>query len=444
MDLRIEFEWDDPRGARGPELRATWARLEIRASSHAGTGEPVTLVYDRRTRSVRSGVHVPLYPLAEWLAANWWFLAYEANVPGSMHQRTYRARHSLCSARDGYALPNLTIEPQGASVQLRWERAQPRGCTVEFLSSGVVVGPAHQVVEELRRFVDAVCARLSDMGVTGTWLQNEWDAIRDASPDEEEFCASAAAMGLDPYSLDEGASDRIIAAVGGLPADLRADFVSLADVALIGAQREALDRAIAAVRSQSGGVGGLPRFPRASANTEARTPPFMAGYEAAKWLRGAVGLNGDPLPTWQSLAAALGASEAGLLDAILPRPEHSVPYDGLAGANQSGGASFIVGKAHDPSRRYTFCRCLHEYLASPDGGSLALVTTSHAGRHQRSRAFAAEFLAPAEAVAARLGSGAVSEEQVSDLAQEFGVSEFVICHQIENHRLAPLMASPVG
>ncbi len=49
--------------------RVTWARLEI----HIG-GECVALVEDQESRSSRRAIYCPLYPLAEWVAYNWWFL----------------------------------------------------------------------------------------------------------------------------------------------------------------------------------------------------------------------------------------------------------------------------------------------------------------------------------------------------------------------------------
>ena len=48
------------------------------------------------------------------------------------------------------------------------------------------------------------------------------------------------------------------------------------------------------------------------------------------------------------------------------------------------------------------------------------------------RAFAAEFLAPAEQLRARMKGGRTS---VAALAREFRVSKFVIAHQVQNHHL---------
>ena len=60
-------------------------------------------------------------------------------------------------------------------------------------------------------------------------------------------------------------------------------------------------------------------------------------------------------------------------------------------------------------------------------------------RQARSRAFAAELLAPAESLRRRLGSTLVEPEQVDELGHEYGVSTEVIRRQIENHGLATVV-----
>ena len=64
------------------------------------------------------------------------------------------------------------------------------------------------------------------------------------------------------------------------------------------------------------------------------------------------------------------------------------------------------------------------------------MTRSGTEHQQRNRAFAAEFLAPAEFIKERIGGHRVGEEDMEELAQEFQVSDLVIRHQIQNHNLA--------
>ena len=57
-------------------------------------------------------------------------------------------------------------------------------------------------------------------------------------------------------------------------------------------------------------------------------------------------------------------------------------------------------------------------------------------RQAQSRAFAAEFLAPAAFLRQRLESGSAYPEQVDELSAELGVSSYVVRHQIRNQGLA--------
>jgi Zn-dependent peptidase ImmA (M78 family) len=54
------------------------------------------------------------------------------------------------------------------------------------------------------------------------------------------------------------------------------------------------------------------------------------------------------------------------------------------------------------------------------------------------RAFAAEFLVPHEMLKRELSGAMIGEDEIDDLAVEYGVSTFVIRHQIENHQLAQI------
>ena len=67
--LSFDLDWMESENVNGPELAATWASLRIRAGSAT-----VTLALDERASTVRERIFVSLYPLAEWLATNWWAL----------------------------------------------------------------------------------------------------------------------------------------------------------------------------------------------------------------------------------------------------------------------------------------------------------------------------------------------------------------------------------
>ena len=81
-------------------------------------------------------------------------------------------------------------------------------------------------------------------------------------------------------------------------------------------------------------------------------------------------------------------------------------------------------------------RALGDYLGRSESGP-ALLSALATDRQARSRAFAAEFLAPSESLRRALaGRNPVEPEQVDELALEYGVSTEVIRRQMENHGLA--------
>src|ERR1700691_3693507 len=152
--FRILFDWEDPAGVRGPELAATWARLEILVD-----GTPLTELEDLRTKAIRSGVYVPLYPLAEWLAANWWHLWYEDRA----HQEPPAfARHSFLAAREGFALPDIRIWPTESRILIECWPYEHVHAGVRFLNRLDLSLDMEGVRDETIRLIEAVLDKLSE------------------------------------------------------------------------------------------------------------------------------------------------------------------------------------------------------------------------------------------------------------------------------------------
>jgi hypothetical protein len=132
-ELNVRWEWESAPLVRAPEHQATWARLEIWVGPDC-----VTLVEDRESQSSRHAIYCPLYPLAEWIAYNWWFLRADARPTPQltrMGQRVIESktgprgslnRHRLQSAGDGFSWPKLLLVPEGQSTRAAWtSRAVP-------------------------------------------------------------------------------------------------------------------------------------------------------------------------------------------------------------------------------------------------------------------------------------------------------------------------------
>ncbi len=430
--ISFEFDWIDPEGINGPELSATWASLQIRADDSV-----VTRVLDMRGETERDSVYVPLYPLAEWLVSNWWFITCEIQNPAKEGSPDFRRRHSMAASRDGYAFPNMEMVPYGSRTLIVWKRDAPPWTKVKFLNDGHIRMDVAEFREVCGEFIDRVIQRLDSLGVHDTFLKEEWDAIRTADEDEISFCEAAAGLGWDPYALDAADRDRII-----LLSDRLGEMLDEAIPALDATDPVAGSSAILSAREEakpnSLNLERIESFREEVAmDAVAGLAPWDVGYDWARRLRSELGLDGDSLYTMPLIAEALGEDAKSLDNATKPVKSLAKAslVDGVI-TRQDESAAFAFRHLRDDARRFQFCRALAEVLASPR--SDALITKANSERQQRNRAFAAEFLAPSSALKHWIAKPTMDSDDIDDLAIEFGVSSYVIEHQIRNHRIAQL------
>ena len=430
--LSFDFDWVDAEGIRGPELSATWASLSIRAGDSI-----VTQVLDRRSKTVRGSVHAPVYPLAEWLAANWWFLTHEFENRTKKDDPSFRRRHRLSAGREGYAFPDLEVVSSGSRIRLVWTQFQPRWTEVSFLDRGQAWIDKDAFRETCSDLIDRVVRRLDSLDIRETFLQKDWAAIQGADRDEAGFCETAAGLGWDPYALEEAERDLVLGLADRLSGMALEEAAAALDPRALHAGCAAIERAIAEAKSNGLVLEGLAPVRGAVGKRRRRAvlDPWDEGYEMARRARRALDLDDAPLPTTAGLAEALGADPDALDRAMKPTDFGAAELvDGVATRDADENPAFAFRGLHDENRRFLLCRALAETLASP--ASDALLTKARSERQQRGRAFAAEFLAPSRGLRTRVSRPVVDEEDIGVLAAEFGVSPLVVAHQIENHRIA--------
>ena len=196
--LSFDVDWMEAEGVNGPELAATWARLRVQAGAST-----ISRVFDARARTVRNHLFLSLYPMAEWLATNWWFLTSEVESPINQDNVAFRHRHSLAANREGYAYPDLHVFPRGSLTRLVWHGGSIPWAETELLEAGEILIDSAEFQEVCGDFVESVIARLVCLGIEDTLLQQEWAAVRAADAEEADFCRTAASLGWDPYAMDD-------------------------------------------------------------------------------------------------------------------------------------------------------------------------------------------------------------------------------------------------
>lgn len=440
--FHLEWEWLDAPSASISSHARTWSRLVIRVDDRA-----LTRVSSERTGSTRDGVYLPLMPLAEWVAANWWFLFAET-APAGLRWRSPRLesastawfrRHNLLAAREGYPLPDLTIAREDddlVGLSMRADERVYANAPVRFIESREALVDLGEFRAALSSLIDAVAERLDGCtDADALALVELWKERKGVSRDERLVAMRAAALGRnadDPSSV----SDQELAALGalgvGLPESLVGDVLELREDTAISSTR--LD----AVR---GARASLAAVPRGSALRDARAQlgaidqdglAYRAGWSLAREFRERV-LGADGVLVASALDAAIDDRQ---LIVVTPGLVDGGGVLGWVEADAEGTSRCVVQPMTSrPGSRFLRARGLGMALL---GRRERLVTDAGSRPQRVARAFATELLAPVDVIRQRLRGDIVSDEVVGEIATELAVSRKVVQHQIENHGLAQI------
>ncbi|WP_146252196.1 ImmA/IrrE family metallo-endopeptidase [Streptomyces carminius] len=417
------------------EHRVTWARLEISAG-----GETVTRIEDLDSGSSRRSVFVPLYPLAEWISFNWWILLHNSRLSRPDAVANFDRlrlvdpgykRNNFRSIGDGFAWPDLVIYSAGAHTNISWRpySSPVARWKIRYIGAGDCSVDSQDLRTELARFVDSVIVRLEECGVRGTALQNEWESITGADPEEEQYCRAAARLGLDPYSEAAKHESEILRVAEEVPEALLGDFMDAVDISRTPESLDWISRCMRAVDvSASEPLADVRSIRSALTARRASVSPFKpweSGWAQARAARGAASLG--PLQRF-SPGDYFEVSE-------IPSPEDRIQ---AFGKNSGQGGKLIVGAPQGNARTRNFLlgRALWHSVAEPE--NRFLVTNSYTDRQKTERAFAAELLAPASGIAELLKKDpwAASLDDIDEVAEHFQVSSVLIKHQIENQLMS--------
>jgi hypothetical protein len=412
-----------------PEERAAFGHVVIHAGQTLLSEGFDNLVDLRRDGPLASGYH-----LAEWFLWNWWRLRYEPR-PNGPSSADWRQSHCMAEIGEGYVWPNVTIVSDGQRTVIQ-SAASERGEISSFRYYGAphpVLLAWSDVEAGIDAFVQAVMAGVADEGVRNTNLDRLWndlaaerrdreiaryrrfEALLGADPDElpEDAIANRLA---DTAALGEGALDELAAAATGSGINA----VMTAEQALANARIHGVEMRIAdAIARDEQPAQGLPRRPALAASV---------GVDAARWARRRAGLRGGAIDD------ARLAEIAGVSSVALRRAPERLPISFTLNDDQLGERLVLGGKGRE-SRRFHLARLIGDRLMSGDE-PMRPSTEAKTYRQKAQRAFAAEFLAPIDAVMAR-AEGDYSDDAKEEIARYFRVSSMVIDSLLKNNGVIP-------
>ena len=418
MSVHFRFGWVDAGPSPDKLAQSTMATLSVEAG-----GATVTSVLDRANRIYSDEVVVPLFSVAEWLVTNWWHIWYEVG-DASEQRPAFESRHNLAFAGDGFVLPSLNMIPASGRVHLQWTRYKPRHARIEFVDEGRQSVERDELESELRNLIDAVIERLHGRPETGAAADNlgrAWNAINDLDADERDFSRAAALLGIDPFDVRDSVADAIVAFWERADPSIREDALAIASENSLTRVGRWLDEAIDTLAEDHNNNawadirGALP--PLATAE------PWARGYALARAARERIAANGGPTDFARHGPMAI------------PQHETQPPTRRIHGLVGADTPACMTAPRGQTGTRFLIARALGDYLgrSAPSLGMLSSLATD---RQAQSRAFAAEFLVPAESLRRLLSGDSVDAERTDELAQEFRVSSELIRRQIQNHDLA--------
>lgn len=438
--MRFSFEWQEAPGVKDPVLARTWASLSL----HLGE-VCLTKVEDRKAHSVRTSIHGSTFHLVDWLIQNWWFIFNEnwpySKLPEGRSQfglgrcDRWLLRHNFLAASHGFSLPDLTLYRNGPTVKAIWhsdpdtlDERKP----VRFLSAGQADLQIEHLEFTLEEFIQGTVLRLAELDDPEAQRLNQmWLNLLAARDEEFSLYSDFAAMGLDPDDEDEVSEELLetyATKLESLDPLLRADFVHSTTKQGFGDHLCWLEQALAKVRLDAGKPAKQlpslkeeePHFDRA----------YELGFYRAKQVRRLIGNFKSPIADVNDLAARLLRVDG--IQEITQEKSRDRRLEALVVVDARKGPTLIGSEAHETMVRFRTARAIHQWLFSDALRHPRLLSTSGDWEQRVSRAFAAELLMPSEALRERV-SVEVGEDDIEELAREFGASSRLVAHQVENH-----------
>ena len=387
---------------------------------------------DAEGRTYARGPYVSGYHLAEWLAWNWWRLRWEPRPRQSVPPLEWRLAHELTAIGEGYVWPNITIASDGFRCTLDSAPSRdPSPHPFDYIGA-VDAMPAVVTAADFEQAVDAFIGLtlqfLAAAGLPDSDLHRHWHDLNEERNDPEfaRFRRFEALLGFDPDEVDdaqianwlgdearigENALDEMAVGAGGNIMSAR----QISEVTQVTAFDIRADAAIHLSQPVANGWGSL--------------PAWRIGAATANAVREQAALGNSPLDD-RMLADLAGISNAALVSDRRTDTLSWVFYPEPDLGRVAIRSPYLTG------RRFDVSRLLGDRLFSENGFTvgepLSPATRSYSYRQKAQRAFAAELLAPWQAVQAMLGDD-YSDENQEQVAGYFTVSDWTVRTEIANH-----------
>ena len=376
-----------------------------------------------------SAPYLSAYPLATWLAWNWWRLRWEPRYDGAFKNSKWLGAHNMQRAGAGFVWPDITFACDGWRM-LVVAKSTPEhpGRPIRYVTDNISLITADSFENGVDEFFDATLSKLREYSIMDTELHECVEELRAERDDEElsKYRRLEAMLGHDPDDGDEQIVSRLIADIENMTES------AIHELAALGASNKRIPsidelRALAKKSGFSSNLAdtvtplGESELPQYGAG-----PAWERGVAAARALRERERLGSDEPLDDRRLAEMAGVSVQ-----ALQHLERASEF-AYAIAMEGDERRIVQRSKWSTGRRFDIARLIGDRVAIQGELPLRTATWMSTYRQQLQKAFAAELLAPIEAVDAFL-AGQYDEERQQEAADQFMVSPMLINSLLKNN-----------
>lgn len=443
--MRFDFDckWQEgPNEVRDPAHRATWAHLKMGANGQLFTAN-APLDRSDEYAEARDFVAVSVFPLAEFIAANWWPLLNEPQEKENLlnDANAFKQRHWINRHTDGFAYPTLGFFGADSSVRMVARPSHIESANIEFPgssggSSALWNGIDRQEVESVLLNFLATTAERLPASPDKAWLQDVLVRICHARVDEDEalYCRCAGLLGADPFEPGDALYAAITQTVAILGQEIALEMFATAEAQHVVQRAQWLHAQAQGTIQKSRTVAehacALKRSLRTASTHVAK--PWERGYAVARQLRALLNLEPDmPMQRDEAVTQALFGAPASVVVSIQNLELNS----GVRGVISQGpeGLGIAMSSKSGPlsQSQFQLAASFADFVFSGDS-EIYLSTAAATDRQKANRAFAAEFLAPIQGIREKWFSQKTRHSNIDEIAGAFGVSSYLIRYQVQN------------
>lgn len=353
--------------------------------------------------------------LAKHVLENWWRLLYRRDAPFRLWEFLLEQQ-----ANTSYALvatvtgPSINLQARAATGRMLDLERGSRQFTVatfeEHLLEGLLrpLASRHWLEGRSARPLHALLRRIEDSR---------------EQPAERAFCRTAGALGLSPYDIGDERAVQIRDLINLIAdEDARLDFSSAVLADALGEGQDWASHELQRFRERN----AMPLLGKLretdTVKREAPVQAFRRGYALARSAREWLGLAEDkPIGGVAGIGQLLGADQDLSLSPAAPGTLRAFQsFEGEA-------PTFIVEDEGPRTSAFTLARGIGVFLAF--GSRASCVADLYSDRQAVGRAFAAEFMAPRNAVVGMIEN---EDQPMARISNHFGVAVSVVHRQYEN------------